>query len=65
MTHDVFDNVARLMFLLYASCRHYFYTNPYNVIPAKWSKSSYTGRIRTYHLTAATRSKIVRNFLKI
>ena len=59
-THDVIDNVARLVFLLYASFRNLFL---YKIqVYTKWSKSSYTGQITIFRLTAATSSKIVHNF---
>ena len=62
MTHDVIDNVARLVFLLYASLRFYFLYQ-YEV-QTKWSKGSYTGQITTFQLTAATSSRIVHIFFK-
>ena len=62
MTHDVIDNVARLIFLLYASFRHYFLYRCQ--VQAKWSEGSYPGQITTFQLTAATSSKIVYNFLR-
>ena len=63
MTHDVIDVVSRLVFLLNASFCHYF--SHQCQVQTKWSKGSYTGRITTFQLTAATSSKIVLILLRL
>ena len=62
MTHDVIDNVARSVFLLYASFRHYFLYQCQ--VQTKWGKGAYIGQITAFQLTAATSSAIVHNLLR-